>query len=169
MRWRRSPHSQSDGGVVSRRHAGRTLGTRRLRGSICDVIGTDVLIDVALDRKPHSESACELLDRLELRPGSAFIAWHTASNFYYLVSSKRGAADTRRFVLELLGYVGVASVNTAALRFAAELPMSDFEDAMQVAAAQACNARHIVTRNVRDYRLSPIPAITPQQAISDLF
>ena len=58
------------------------------------LIDTDVLIDVALDRKPHSDSACKLLDRLELRPRSALIAWHTASNFYYLVASKRGAADT---------------------------------------------------------------------------
>ena len=133
------------------------------------LIDTDVLIDVALDRKPHSDSACKLLDRLELRPRSAFIAWHTASNFYYLVAPKRGAADTRRFVSELLGYVGVAPVDTDSLRFATTLPLNDFEDAMQVAAARACNARHIVTRNIRDYRLSPIPAITPQQAVSGLF
>ncbi len=133
------------------------------------LIDTDVLIDVALDRNPHADAACELLDRLEQRPGSAFIAWHTASNFYYLVASTRGTADTRRFVSELLGYVGVAPVDTAVLRYATTLPLSDFEDAMQVAAARSCKARHIVTRNVRDYRLSPIPAITPLEAVSTLF
>ncbi len=132
------------------------------------LVDTDVLIDVALDRKPHSKAACDLLDRLERHPNSAFIAWHTASNFYYLVASKRGTADTRRFLSELLGYVGVAPVDTAMLRYATTLPMSDFEDAMQVAAARACNARHIVTRNLSDYRLSPIPAISPQEAVSDL-
>lgn len=132
------------------------------------LIDTDVLIDVALDRNPHADAACELLDRLEQRPRSAFIAWHTASNFFYLVASRRGTADTRRFVSELLGYVGVAPVDTAVLRYATTLPMTDFEDAMQVAAARACKARYIVTRNVRDYRLSPIPAITPQEAVSDL-
>jgi len=46
--------------------------------------------------------------------------------------------------------------------------MADFEDAMQVAAARACNARHIVTRKLTDYRLSPIPAISPQDAVSAL-
>ena len=132
------------------------------------LVDTDVLIDVALDRKPHPKAACDLLDRLERHPNSAFIAWHTASNFYYLVASKRGTADTRRFLSELLGYVGVAPVDTAMLRYAITLPMSDFEDAMQVAAARACNARHIVTRNLSDYRLSPIPAISPQEAVSDL-
>ncbi len=129
---------------------------------------TDVLIDVALDRKPHSKAACDLLDRLERRPNSAFIAWHTGSNFSYLVASKRGTAEPRGFLSELLGYVGVAPVDTAMPRNAITLPMSDFEDALQVAAARACNARQIVTRNVNDYRLSPIPAISPQEAVSDL-
>jgi predicted nucleic acid-binding protein len=133
------------------------------------LIDTDVLIDVALDRQPHAEAACELLDRLERHPTSAFIAWHTASNFYYLVAAKRGTTGTRRFLSELLEYVGVAPVDTATLRHAATLPMSDFEDAMQVAAARACNASHIVTRNLSDYRRSPIPAISPQEAVSNLF
>ena len=131
------------------------------------LVDTDVLIDVALDRKPHSKAACDLLDRLERHPKSALIAWHTASNFYYLVASKRAAADTRRFLSELLGYGGVAPVDSAMLRYAVTLPMSDFEDAMQVAAARVCNARHIVTRSLSGSRLSPILAISPQEATSD--
>ena len=47
--------------------------------------------------------------------------------------------------------------------------MTDFEDAMQVAAARACGARHIVTRNVRDYEWSPIRAVSQQEALGGLF
>ena len=47
--------------------------------------------------------------------------------------------------------------------------MADFEDALQVAAARACGARHIVTRNVRDYARSPTPAVEPREALSGLF
>ena len=47
--------------------------------------------------------------------------------------------------------------------------MADFEDAMQVAAARACGARYIVTRNVRDYAGAPIRAVDPRAALSDLF
>ena len=43
--------------------------------------------------------------------------------------------------------------------------MRDFEDAMQVAAARACGASHIVTRNARDYARSPIPAIDADEAL----
>ena len=133
------------------------------------LLDTDVLIDVALDRRPHSEASSELLDRVERGARRAFVAWHTLSNFYYLVTPARGDADTREFIAELIQFVAVAPADTAALRYALSLPMADFEDAMQVAAARACGARHIVTRNVRDFARSPVPATTPRQALAQLF
>ena len=133
------------------------------------LLDTDVLIDVALDRHPHSGPSSELLDRIEWGPRRAFVAWHTVSNLYYLVAPARGGADTRDFLVELTRFVAVAPADTAALRYAASLPMTDFEDPMQVAAARACGARHIVTRNVRDFAHSPIPAMTPREALSELF
>ena len=133
------------------------------------LLDTDVLIDVALDRRPHASSASELLDRIEHGAESACIAWHSVSNLYYIVAPARGGVSTRDFVVELTRFVGVAITDTEALRYAAALPMADFEDAMQVAAARACGARHIVTRNVRDYERSPIRAVDPQEALSGLF
>ena len=133
------------------------------------LLDTDVLIDVALDRRPHSEPSAELLDRIERGSRRAHVAWHTLSNFYYLVTSRRGDADTRDFIAELVRFVAVATTDTPALRYALSLPMADFEDAMQVAAARACGARHIVTRNVRDFARSPVPAMTPREALDQLF
>ena len=133
------------------------------------LLDTDILIDVALDRRPFSDPASELLDRIERGAESAFIAWHTISNFYYLVAPSRGGASTRDFIVELTRFVAVATTGTESLHYAATLPMADFEDAMQVAAARACGARYIVTRNVKDYARSPIRAVTPQGALDGLF
>ncbi len=132
------------------------------------LLDTDVLIDLALDRAPFAESAAALLDILEQRPGFAWIAWHTASNFYYLVVPERGPAGARRFLAELTDFIGVAPTTTESLRTATGLPLHDFEDAMQVAAAIACGAELIVTRNLKDYRSSPISAVSPQQAVERL-
>ena len=129
------------------------------------LLDTDVLIDIALDRHPHSGPATELLDRIERGSESACVAWHTVSNFYYLVSPSRGGANARDFIVELTRFVRVAPTDTEAIHYAAALPMADFEDAMQVAAARSCGARYIVTRNVKDYARSPIPAITPREAL----
>jgi predicted nucleic acid-binding protein len=133
------------------------------------LLDTDVLIDVALDRSPHAAPAADLLDRLERGPLSAFIAWHTASNFYYLVKAVRGGGEARDFIGELTRFVTVAPTDTDALRYATSLAMSDFEDAMQVAAARACGAEHIITRNVKDFARSPIRALTPRAALAELF
>ena len=76
------------------------------------LLDTDVLIDVALERRPHSELASEILDRLEYGRQNAFIAWHTVSNFYYLVAPSRGGMSARDFIVELTRFVAVASTGT---------------------------------------------------------
>ena len=130
------------------------------------LLDTDVLIDIALDRSPHSRPASELLDRIEGGSHSAYIAWHTVSNFYYLVSSSRGGTNARDFIVDLTRFVRIAPTDTEGVQYAATLPMADFEDAMQVAAARSCGAQYVVTRNVRDFAHSPIPAITPREVLA---
>ena len=132
------------------------------------LIDTDVLIDLALDRDPHAGPASELLDYLEIRHRRAFVAWHSLSNFYYLVAPARGRQSTREFLVGLTRFLAVALSDTDALRFAAQLPMNDFEDALQVAAARACGASFIATRNTGDYRRSPIPALSPSAVLEEL-
>lgn len=132
------------------------------------LLDTDVLIDVALDRHPFSDPAAALLDRIEQSRTKAFVAWHSLSNLYYIVAPARGGIRTRDFIAELTRFVDVAATGTEAIRFAVELPMADFGDAMQVAAARTCGARYIVTRNVADYKRSPIPPLTPPEALGVL-
>ena len=60
------------------------------------LLDTDVLIDVALDRRPHSGPASELLDRVEHGAESAYIAWHSVSNLYYVVAPSRGGGGHSR-------------------------------------------------------------------------
>ena len=132
------------------------------------LVDTDILIDFALDRRPHAAAAGELLDALERRQATGFIAWHSVANFHYLVVSKRGTSGTKAFLLDLLRFVQVAPTSTESVRYAASLPMRDFEDALQVAAAVACGANAIATRNVRHYARSPVRATTPAILLKEL-
>ena len=130
------------------------------------LIVSDVLMDVALDRRPHAEIASSLLGQLELGTEQAFVAWHTVSNVFYNVGKQRSRVEARRFIVDLLDLCSVASTGDDDIRYALSLPMRDFEDAMQVAAAASCHAQYIVTRNKRDFRTSPIPAIPPSEALA---
>ena len=132
------------------------------------LLDTDILIDVALERRPHYAPARNLLDRIESGGERACVAWHTISNFYYMTRPEIGRDSALDFILDLMSFASVAATNAESVRYAARLSMSDFEDAMQVAAAVACDARFIITRNIRDYRQSPIRAITPSQALDEI-
>ena len=133
------------------------------------LVDTNVLIDVALERQPFFGPAVELLKRLAQDPGRGFMAWHTMSTFYYIVEQTLGDESTRSIIAELSGFLTVPTVTHQSFLYALSLRMSDFEDAMQVAAAQAAGAEHVVTRDIGDFTNSPIPAITPDQALVQLF
>ena len=132
------------------------------------LVDTDVILDVALDREPHVAHSAALLERLERGPEGGFVAWHTLSNLYCLLRPATGAGDAREFLDALVGFLTVAPPDTGAFRFAASLPMADLEDAMQAAAARSCGARFIATRNTKDFARSPIPALTPEEALREL-
>lgn len=132
------------------------------------LLDTDVLVDLALDRRPHAEPAAALVDALERRPGNAFVAWHSVSNFYYVVAPSKGKDSARSFLMELAQFVDVSPTTTESLRFASGLEMKDFEDALQVAAAMACQADVIATRNLRDYAKAPVKAVKPAAVLEQL-
>lgn len=119
------------------------------------LIDTDVLLDVALIREPHAEQSTAVLRWAEAG-GDAAVAWHSLANCAYLLRA-RG----RPFLSELIQIIEVAPASTADARRALALPMADLEDAFQAAAALAWGANAIVTRNIADYRRSPVDALTP--------
>lgn len=132
------------------------------------LVDSDVLIDIALDREPHVGSSRRLVDLLQQERQDLFIAWHTASNAFYNVRRQASPEIAHAFITSLLEYAEVAPTSTDDLRYALSLPMTDFEDAMQVAAARACEADFIVTRSEKDFAGSPIPALTPAGAMVEL-
>ena len=71
-------------------------------------------------------------------------------------------------MLDLLRFVEAAPATTAALRKATRLQIRDFEDAMQVVAAEACGADVIATRNIRDYTKSRVRVATPKTLLDEL-
>ncbi len=126
------------------------------------LIDTDVLIDVALNRAPHARYSAQILDAAQQRRFKSYIAWHSIANFYYLVSSPNTNKAAKEFIRDLLQFVAIAAAGTEDAVYALGLPMADFEDALQVAAARVCNSDYIITRNVKHFKKSPIPAITPK-------
>ncbi len=129
------------------------------------LVDTDILVDVALDRMPFSRDASLLLDKLEMKQANGFIAWHSLSNLYYICSSSIHDKKLKEYIKELLFFLSVSETATKDAIYALGLNVGDFEDAMQISAAISCKADFIVTRNIRDFKHSPVPACLPGEII----
>lgn len=120
------------------------------------LIDNDILLDVALAREPHLPASLAVLEWAE-KGGNAAVAWHSLANCSYLLKGGRS------FLKNLLDLVEVAPVGSQDAKVAMGLPMNDLEDAFQAASALAWRADFIITRNLLDYRYSPVPAVSPAE------
>jgi hypothetical protein len=127
------------------------------------LIDTDVLLDFALGRDPFASAGRKVIAWAEANPGHAAIAWHSLSNIAYLAPS-----GAREFLRELLRFVEIPTVSTTDAVQALQFPMRDIEDALQAAAALAFKASFVISRNIRDYRRSPVPGMTPKEFSSKI-
>ena len=132
------------------------------------LLDTNVLLDVALERTQFFADSDAVVAWCQHNPGSGLIAWHTVSNVYYLLKSARDNAAARGFIETLLEIFEVSPTGTAAAKQALHLGVSDFEDALQIAAALAGGADVIVTRDRADYTASPLPVQSPGEFLSSL-
>ena len=124
------------------------------------LIDINVLLDVALQR-PGAPAASRLLGMCG-RQHEGWLAWHSVATLAYLIERGQSSVSSRDFIRSLLVWADVAKTGRSDALAALELPMRDFEDALQIAAAMACGAQFIITRNERDFKTSPVPALNPE-------
>jgi predicted nucleic acid-binding protein len=126
------------------------------------LVDTNVFLDVLLARPDLADESQRVLDWFDAHPGDGWIAWHTLANLYYVGFKTTGRAKALSAIDEILGVFEVCPVGSSEARRARNLGMTDFEDALQASAATAARVDCIVTRNTKDFRRSPIEAISPK-------
>ncbi len=129
-------------------------------------LDTNLLLDVIENRPGLVEASQDVLERCDELQAETFIAWHSLATAYYILKRGRTQAEALEEVDKILAWADIAPITKLTAHQARALAFSDFEDAMQAAAAVECQAHVIVTRNVRDFGHSPIPACTPEQFLT---
>jgi len=121
----------------------------------------NVLLDVAQNRAQFYQDSEEVLSRARERDYEAVISSHLITTFHYVMAKFSGRPTADTAVDGLLADFTILGPDNALLLRARALPMSDFEDNVVAAVAEASKCDYIVTRNVTDFAGSPVPAITP--------
>ncbi len=110
-----------------------------------------MILDVALRRHGLFEGSKRALEKCEAELHEMFISWHTLSNLFYILRRDRGTEKTVEFLRHLLTISTVAPVGHSDALRAVGFGLNDFEDALQLSAAESCRADMILTRNKADF------------------
>ena len=119
---------------------------------------TDVVLDLFLDRQPFAEAAAQMFSKVEVGEIQGYVSATTITTVYYLTTKTIGIRKAKWATRKLLSLLKVASVDQSVIEGALEGKYKDFEDGVIAEAARQIRANFIVTRNVRDFKTSPVPA-----------
>lgn len=125
-------------------------------------IDTDVIIDFLIDRKPFSREAAIIFTLIEQKKLKGYSSSLTFSNLYYVL---RKIESHNKVIskLEILSkMVGILRVEEQTIKNALASGFSDFEDSIQYfSAIDSKKIDVIITRNIKDFKKSEIPVMTP--------
>lgn len=127
-----------------------------------------MVLDLLLEREPHSRLASRLFAHVERGTASGYICATSITTIYYLATKSRGREAARAEIERLVRILEVAPVNRAGLEAALEPGFKDFEDGVVHEAARNVNVDAIVTRNVADFRSALTTVYTPAEMLTIL-
>ena len=130
------------------------------------LIDLNVILDVLQPREPFYDTSARVLAAAETGLVEGWVAAHSLTTLFYLLARYQSAEQARVALTDLLTLLSVAAVDHEVIEQALNLPYPDFEDAVQMMAAVRSGARYVVTRNVRDYGLGPLPVLKPAELLA---
>ena len=128
------------------------------------LIDTNVLLDVIARREPYVIFSEKVIDLCRQEIINGAIAGHSVLNAMYVLRKNFTLTERKEIFLSLCEFLYVESVDFGKIIQALkDDTFSDFEDCMQLQCALSLHADYIVTRNVKDFAASEIPAVTPEE------
>lgn len=133
------------------------------------LIDTNVILDVLIDRKEFVEDAVKVLKLCEIKRVEGYVSAMTFPNLVYIMRKQLKREEVKEVVERLCLLLFVAELQAEDIRRAAALEIADYEDALQCAQAMRIKADFIITRNIKDFKNSAVPALTPGAFLSRFF
>ncbi len=127
-------------------------------------IDTDVIIDFLIDREPHSREAAIIFTLIEQKKLKGFVSSLTFSNLYYVLRKIESHNKVIAKLDSISRLLTILKVDQQTIKYAISSGFTDFEDSIQYyCALDFKKIDVIITRNIKDYKGSEIPVMTPAE------
>jgi len=128
-------------------------------------IDTDIVLDVALAREPFFSASKMILAMAENNIIIGNISSNCIANIYYILRKSGGDINARKFIINIVKYIAIITIDHQNVLEALKSKFSDFEDALQHYSAVENQCEYIITRNIEDYKNSKIKVVLPEEFI----
>ena len=123
----------------------------------------NIIIDYLEDRK-GCEKAGELFAKCFRGEMKGYVCAHEITTLaYYLGKNSKNRTENMKIISKILQVYDVINIDKEILDKAVLSNITDFEDAVIVESAKANNIDCIITRNIKDFKYSTVPAMLPEE------
>ena len=128
------------------------------------LIDTNVILDIIQKREPFFADSYQALRKAIESNTECLISASAATDIFYMLRKAFQSPQKAKERIEQLSWiVTFADVQGSDIHAALSRSMPDFEDAVVDAVAERSGASYILTRNLKDFAGSSVPAITPSE------
>ncbi len=130
-------------------------------------IDTNIVIDLLAKREPFYEAAAKLFSLADRGKVKLCVSALTFANTNYVLSKMNNSIISREILTKFKVLVVVVELNDKIVELSLnDRSFSDFEDGLQHYSALENEADIIITRNLKDFKNSKIPAMTAQSYLT---
>jgi len=130
------------------------------------VIDVNIVMDFLFKRQGH-ENVVEMFKSCMRGNIEGFMCAHEITTLcYFLDKVEKDKSKTKKVISGLMRRFTVIEINEELLHKALNSEIDDFEDAVIEVSAIEKNIDYIITRNIKDFKKSIIPAKTPEELLS---
>ncbi|MBQ7322358.1 MAG: PIN domain-containing protein [Clostridia bacterium] len=127
------------------------------------LIDTNVILDVLCNRADFVEDSLRVFKYCEADRIDGYISALSIPNIVYIMRKELDGERVKEILTALTSIFTVVDLRERDLLRAADWNFPDYEDALQAVCASRIKANYIVTRNIKDFKYSPVPAVKPSE------
>ncbi len=127
------------------------------------LIDTNVILDVLCNRPDFVGDSLKVFKYCEAGQFSGYISALSIPNIVYIMRKELDNEKIKEILSTLSSVFTIADLRESDLIKAASLNFRDYEDALQSVCASRIKANYIITRNIKDFTESSVPAIKPSE------
>ncbi len=132
------------------------------------LVDTNVILDVLCNRMEFVKDSLKVFKHCEAGQITGYISALSVPNIVYIMRKELDSGKIKEILAKLTTIFTVVDLRETDLLKAADMDYSDYEDALQTVCGIRAKVDYIVTRNVKDFMNSTIPAIKPEELIGQL-